>query len=282
MSKKKGRLLSFRGGDRAEYLAMYLVSRFAYINPVPRQEDFGLADFICFVGREKASYFHAEDAFLLQIKSNKDKLCFKTDPSNYLKKHADLPLIICIANTKRKLIQLYSSWRLWCYLSLPETANIAKINLTFDKYAFGDGVNSDAYNVNNDVLEVTLGNPILSVEQNDLANGKFDNVYYLIKFWLEIERLNIVGLRTGKSLFYGVKNWEPNKKPREGEVYYHIVPQLQELEKRAVDWLTSLCFNYEKNGDVDKIGIISDFLKTLPEDFFNEISKKYRDWKLKV
>ena len=282
MSKTKGRLLSFRSGDRAEYLALFLVSRFAFINPVPRQEDFGLADFVCFVGREKAPFYHAEDAFLLQIKSNKRKIQFKSDPSNYLKKHIDLPLIICISSPKKNLIQFYSSWRLWCYLSRPETTDISKINLVFDKYVLSDGDNPKAFTVKGDVLEVTLGNPILSVEQNDLETGNFDNIYNLIKFWLEIERLNIIGLRTGKSLFYGVENWEPNKKPEEGQVYYHVVPQLQELEKRTVDWLTSLCFNYEYKGHDGKIEIISEFLKTLPEHFFNEISKKYRDWKSKV
>ena len=163
MKKRKGRLLTFRSGDRSEYLALFLVSRFAFINPVPRQEDFGLADFICFVGREEDQFFHAEDAFLLQIKSNKRKIQLKNDPSNYLKKHADLPLIICVTSTEKKLIQFYSSWRLWCYLSLQESSNISKINLVFDKYTFGNETNSKAYRVIEDnVLEVTLGNPFLT------------------------------------------------------------------------------------------------------------------------
>jgi len=283
MSRKKGRLLIFRGGDRSEYLALFLVSRFAYLIPVPRQEDFGLADFICFVGREEDPFFHAEDAFLLQIKSNKRKIQLKTDPSNYLKKHADLPLIICVASTGKKLIQFYSSWRLWCYLSLRETSNISKINLVFDKYAFGDEVNSKAFRVRGEVLEVALGSPFLSIEQNDLENRKFDDVYSLIKFWLEIERLNLVGLRTGKSLFYGIKSWKPNVEPNneDREVYYQCVPQLPVLEKMTVNWLTALCYNYDEAGASDKIEIISDFLKTLPEEFFNEISKNYRNWKSK-
>lgn len=279
MSKTKGRLLSFRSGDRAEYLSLFIVSRFAFIIPVPRQEDFGLADFICFVGREEAPFYHAEDAFFLQIKSNKRKIQFKPDPSRYLKKHIDLPLIICISSPKEDLVQFYSSWRLWCYLSLSETTNISKIHIVFDKYVLTDGDNPKAFTVKGDVLEVTLGNPILSLEQNELETGKFDDIYNIIKFWLEIERVNIIGLRTGKSLFYGVENWEPNKKPEQGQVYYHVVQQLKELEKRTVDWLTSLCFNYESKGYGNKIEIISKFLKTLPEHLFNEEGKKYRDWK---
>ena len=41
------RLGSFREGDRSECLAMFGLSRFAFVYPVPRQEDFGVVDFLC-------------------------------------------------------------------------------------------------------------------------------------------------------------------------------------------------------------------------------------------
>jgi hypothetical protein len=39
------RLGSFRSGDRSEYLAAYALSRVAFVNQIPRQEDFGIVDF---------------------------------------------------------------------------------------------------------------------------------------------------------------------------------------------------------------------------------------------
>lgn len=42
------RLISFRAGDRSEYLAAYALSRIAFVNTFPRQEDFGVRFPMCF------------------------------------------------------------------------------------------------------------------------------------------------------------------------------------------------------------------------------------------
>ena len=47
------RLGAFRSGDRSEYLATFALSRVAFVNPFPRQEDFGIADFLCVLTRQE-------------------------------------------------------------------------------------------------------------------------------------------------------------------------------------------------------------------------------------
>ena len=67
------RLGSFRSGGRSEYLAVFGLSRFAYVIPAPRQEDFGVYDFLCVLVREEVRNAHTllypEDAFYVQVKS---------------------------------------------------------------------------------------------------------------------------------------------------------------------------------------------------------------------
>ncbi|MEE8113195.1 MAG: hypothetical protein V3T23_02460 [Nitrososphaerales archaeon] len=64
------RLISFRSGDRSEYLAEYALSRIAFVNAFPRQEDFGVADFLCVLTKEDNRLVFPESAFYVQIKSN--------------------------------------------------------------------------------------------------------------------------------------------------------------------------------------------------------------------
>jgi hypothetical protein len=62
------RLFSFHEGDRSEYLAHYLLSYFASVVPVPRQEDYGL-DFLCGVVRRTGNRLHVKRYFGVQVKS---------------------------------------------------------------------------------------------------------------------------------------------------------------------------------------------------------------------
>src|SRR5213592_171812 len=67
------RLVSYRQGDRAEYLAQYILSAFAISVPVPRQEDVG-SDFHCSLLKREASNLRPYLPFNIQIKSYSAKL----------------------------------------------------------------------------------------------------------------------------------------------------------------------------------------------------------------
>jgi hypothetical protein len=74
------RLGSFRSGDRSEYLAGYALSRIAFVNPFPRQEDFGVADFLCVLSKQEERLVFPESAFYVQVKSDANDLLTRTQP----------------------------------------------------------------------------------------------------------------------------------------------------------------------------------------------------------
>jgi hypothetical protein len=246
-NEHKSRLLSFRGGDRSEYLALYFISRFAYINLVPRQEDFGLADFICFLGKEENNRnLYAENAFFVQVKSDKKLILFNEDSTNYIKENFDLPLLLIIADKANQKLQLYSSWRLWYSLILVNLNNITKIKLVPDKYTFEN--DKKIYEISNtSTLKIALYKPIIEIDFNDIEND-IENSYNILKFWLELERLNLVALRSHKAFFYGVEDWEPNSLPQssKNEIYYDFGPKNNNLERLTIECLTALSLTYEK------------------------------------
>jgi hypothetical protein len=66
------RLISVKKGDRAEYLAQYILSSFAVSVPVPRQEDFG-SDFHCSMLRTEGELVRPYLPFNIQIKRRSDE-----------------------------------------------------------------------------------------------------------------------------------------------------------------------------------------------------------------
>jgi hypothetical protein len=66
------RLLSVKKGDRAEYLAQYILSSIAVTVPVPRQEDFG-SDFHCSMLRTEGQVVPPYLPFNIQIKRRSDE-----------------------------------------------------------------------------------------------------------------------------------------------------------------------------------------------------------------
>ena len=62
------RLKSFRLGDSSEDLATVILSRFAIVTGVRRQDDFGI-DQICSLAREDEKYVYSGSSFGVQTKS---------------------------------------------------------------------------------------------------------------------------------------------------------------------------------------------------------------------
>jgi len=281
MTKHKGRLYSFRGGDRSEYLSLYILTRLAYVNPVPRQEDFGVADFFCFLGKQTGKYMYGEDAFILQVKSSNDSFDFGEDATSYLKYHADVPFLLSVTDKSNRRMQIYSSWRLWYYLMQYELFEIKSLRYTPNVFTFDvDGKPQGYKMVAEQTLEIALGEPILSLALDD-TNIDTENAYRVLKFWLRIERSNLVGLRTHMAFFQGVKYWETDKVPSADnvEVYYGTGMDRLSLEKATADCLTALAFKYSRKGSEKPKALhaISEALGVLPDMFLNDMGRNFKD-----
>ncbi|NVM57633.1 MAG: hypothetical protein HWN51_05890 [Desulfobacterales bacterium] len=102
------RLGSFRAGDRSEYLAAYSLSRFAFVNMVPRQEDFGVVDFLCVLTKEEQRCVYPESAFYVQVKSTEDDVPFTEDAVRWISDHMDHPLFVCVVDKNANHLKIYS------------------------------------------------------------------------------------------------------------------------------------------------------------------------------
>lgn len=74
------RIRNYRTGDRAEDLGIFLLKAFCAVAPIPRQEDFGLADAVATLLRLEDKFWYAEDSFLVQFKSRTEKAVELTGP----------------------------------------------------------------------------------------------------------------------------------------------------------------------------------------------------------
>jgi hypothetical protein len=72
-SSMSKRTRNYRTGDRAEDLGIFLLRAFCAVAPIPRQEDFGLADAVATLLRPEGRFWYAEDSFLVQFKSRTEK-----------------------------------------------------------------------------------------------------------------------------------------------------------------------------------------------------------------
>src|SRR5271157_2608742 len=112
---------NYRGGNRSEYLAHYLLSYLGSCTPVPRQEDVGV-DFHCAVCESTAVGDCVKEQFYLQLKSSdgddldyghvvrmKDgSLKWKYYEKDWLFS-LDLPLFIGVCSKENRSIKIYRS-----------------------------------------------------------------------------------------------------------------------------------------------------------------------------
>lgn len=105
-AKKGFRLGSYRAGDQSEYLAAYALSRVAFVNSIPRQEDIGVFDYLCILARNEGKYVFPESAFYVQVKSNTNPLTLKDAAFDWIYEHMEHPLLICVVNKKKSEVAL--------------------------------------------------------------------------------------------------------------------------------------------------------------------------------
>lgn len=115
------RIVSYRQGDRAEYLAQYILSAFAISVPVPRQEDVG-SDFHCSLLKREQNNLRPYLPFNIQIKSHSAKLLKEgvifggiTDAGNWREHEieqlcqTDTPFLVGVVSKEDQWIDLFST-----------------------------------------------------------------------------------------------------------------------------------------------------------------------------
>jgi len=102
------RIRNYRTGDRAEDLGIFLLKAFCAVAPIPRQEDFGLADAVATLLRSEGRFWYAEDSFLVQFKSRTEKNLTLTGPVFMRWLAQDLSILVGRVNLIEDSIELFT------------------------------------------------------------------------------------------------------------------------------------------------------------------------------
>lgn len=270
---------NFRGGTRSEYLAHYGISRFAFVYPVPYQEDFGVVDFICTLGNvKKPTLVYPENAFYVQVKSNTEKFHFSEDSINWIANHMDLPLFLCVA-TKPETLSFYSFAMMWELLFYK--TNISGITFSFErkhKESIHELLPCEERAYQKISHEIFLGEPIFKQTLTDIDADNGDMAFRVLKPWIDQESINVTSKKIGGLLSIHITNCETNKEPDKRRFYqYYYEKDYSKAEVLIAEQLVALAFNYkgklhrmndeltddEKAELINKIKHIQDYLQLL-------------------
>lgn len=181
-----GQFADFRGGNKAELLANYLLEHLAFVVRVPREEDVG-ADFMCSLIEPRGKILGAGAFFTVQVKSN-------SEPIRYAKKHSvkwivrqENPLFIALVDITKGKMDLFSTWRkLNAFLrKLAPTVRLIPGHQKKGDYIY--------YTKSGKRLDVYLGDPAITLSLDDLSvDERVSERRSLLEEWVHIDRRNIV------------------------------------------------------------------------------------------
>lgn len=262
------RIFNFREGDRSEYLAQFMLSRFAYVYGFQRQEDFGVADFLCILSQVQDNKVYPETGFYVQVKSDEKDIQFDKDAVRWISLHMDLPLMICVINKKQSKIKLYSCSKIWAGMfayHLPE-----RLQIILNK-----GTNSQYVDINKKekYISVEIGEPILSMTIDEVENNP-NKCYEILKPWLELDKMNLARRSIGRIFSTGYLNWKPNEAPKGYFNQYTFGNEFEKAEKDIANILTALCGSYRGAKQKERLDDLINLLKHY-ENYLDAFGKEF-------
>lgn len=272
------RLGSFRSGDRSEYLASYALSRIAFVNAFPRQEDFGVADFLCILTRQEERLVFPESAFYVQIKSNTNDVIMDPDALRWISEYMDHPLLICVVNKKTGRIMMYSCWPIWRVIFPQLTARRITVVLGGTlPLSQPELVEKDGH------VKLYLGPPILEKSLDEIESDP-DFCHSLLKEWLHFDAQNIARRRVGRIAIAGAVSWQTNKRLSEYSIkktLYFFGGDYRLSEKSLAPILTALAHSYRHDKREAKLQALCSFLAEI-EEHLDDHGKDFAQGKLRV
>jgi hypothetical protein len=216
------RPFSFRQGDRAEYLAQYILSAIAITVPVPRQEDVG-TDFHCSLLRRDGNNLRPTLPFNIQIKSAgnhilRDGIRFGgvTEAGNWRKHEIELlcqtdtPFLIGLVDLDKQSLAVFSTITRYFVLSNWQGTGLPR-EVALMPYApdgeghlgAGEQEELDAKEgMPSKLLKLPLGQPIVSISIGESENlDKCEAIKNLLEPFLRMDQENAVCFRVGLGYF---------------------------------------------------------------------------------
>jgi len=196
---------NFHEGTRSEYLAKYIFSAFGTSVSVPHPEDAGI-DLYCTLGERIGQRLHVQNYYFVQVKSQKEQICYEGEKSvGWLLSH-QYPLLICFVSKE--------SGRVAVFQTMPVTFCFARggarsITLVPDS----DGQFFRYIEPAQD-LKLYLGPPILDFHVSQMQDREWvDQAMGILRFWVELDQESISQKPMGLTLFRVPESYETNRIP---------------------------------------------------------------------
>jgi hypothetical protein len=298
------RLFSYRQGDRAEYLAQYLLSAIAISIPVPRQEDTG-DDFHCSLLRRLGGNLFPYLPFHIQIKRHSRSLirkgivfCGVTKRGKWreegIKKLCDLhtPLLIGLVNPTAQWMEIFSTIpRIFvakCWDQRPRPREVVMLPYQpEDENHIGCGTVTDLparAGMPNGRWALPIGNPILRMTiQDSESRQRCEEIKQLLEPYILLDQQNAIFHRLGISTFEWPLIMRTGMARNETGVGAMLVPPDSEQFKPSLAVLCKIIANmlkaYQNRNQPDQI---RPWLPLLPQLPFAEASPFARDMVVQV
>jgi hypothetical protein len=259
----------FRKGDRAEYLAQYILSAFSVCVPVPRQEDVG-NDFHCSLLHKVGDNLRPYLAFNIQIKSSPDPITIGgvTKAGNWRRHEIELfcasesPFLIGIVDVDEQRLDLFSTASRyfvgrWKGGLIPRQIDLIPYQPEGEGH-LGDGAIErldPAPDMPVERWKLPVGNPIVQITIADSDDEqKREQIKGLLEPYLRMDQQNIVLYRLGLGYFEWPLIIRPNVPPRECGIglAYGPIPHQFQLES-MIKMIASLMGSYHAGQQKDKI-----------------------------
>ena len=178
----------FHEGNRAEYLAMYFLSKVGLVVPVPRQSDLFGVDFIVHLIKcERGAIIPTGKAFAVQVKSNHDPILYKGERLSCLWAMG-LPFFLGIVSRDGLAFTIYQT--------LARLNYMWKIGPQQEFRLCPGGDKAALYAQNWPESRVYTGSEAITLRAGDLDEGAIEDevrkrFYESIRVWVEFEEISL-------------------------------------------------------------------------------------------
>jgi hypothetical protein len=281
------RLISFRQGDRSEYLAQYILSALAISVPVPRQEDVG-SDFQCSLCRMEEGAFRPYLPFNIQIKSyGIDRVVFGGTTQGGAWRHhevsslcqAAIPLLIGVVHKDEQWMEIYSTTpryfvaSCWTGRGVPREVHLLLDTPTGETH-LSHGTLEDLEplpEMPNFRHLLPIGQPIVRIQISDAdSQERCRQIRDILEPLLLMDQRNAVYMSACIGYFEWPLIIRRDQVLREGGAgLMAFVPGCEEsrIQRRTLKRaIASLLMGYEHAGEKSKILAWEDAVNQLPDD----------------
>lgn len=198
-------------GNRSEYLAMYALSSFGFVVPVPRQSDQFNVDFLVHLGQEEGRRFVPRGlTFGVQNKSEALELLVEGDEKLRVLYDSNLPLFLSVVSKEGGTMFLYTMLpRFRCSWALGARASITLVpGGTVSQFHQPDFTSRRAF----------LGPPILEIDigllDDQQQRGKLWQTFSAVMdFWVQMECFAISWKRQNIPIVALPEDYQANQAP---------------------------------------------------------------------